>query len=139
MSIHKICCTFRQYIRLAVVHLGLQDWQLWYTDDDPIPSSQVMFTFSHHFFSNYVLYTHLNVCFWMHVNLTNNFQRTYKTGFLFPLTPGNYWTLNFLGKVTCNISISLVRTNFVYTFSVFIVLYRKHCIASSLYGAKSHI
>ncbi|CAH8484793.1 unnamed protein product [Schistosoma haematobium] len=40
LSIHKICCTFRQYIRLAVVHLGLQDWQLWYTDDDPIPSSQ---------------------------------------------------------------------------------------------------
>ncbi|XP_018649207.1 hypothetical protein Smp_154740 [Schistosoma mansoni] len=40
LSIHKICCTFQQYIRLAVVHLGLQDWQIWYTDDAPIPSSQ---------------------------------------------------------------------------------------------------
>ncbi|CAH8445080.1 unnamed protein product [Schistosoma rodhaini] len=50
LSIHKICCTFQQYIRLAVVHLGLQDWQIWYTDDAPIPSSQVMYTFSHHFF-----------------------------------------------------------------------------------------
>ncbi|TNN13523.1 Tubulin polyglutamylase complex subunit 2 isoform 3 [Schistosoma japonicum] len=40
LSIHKICYTFQQYIRLAVVHLGLQDWQLWYTDDAPIPSSQ---------------------------------------------------------------------------------------------------
>ncbi|KAK4473635.1 hypothetical protein MN116_002987 [Schistosoma mekongi] len=39
LSIHKICYTFQQYIRLAVVHLGLQDWQLWYTDDAPTPSS----------------------------------------------------------------------------------------------------
>ncbi|CAH8461709.1 unnamed protein product [Schistosoma turkestanicum] len=62
LSIHKICCTFQQYIRLAVVHLGLQDWQLWYTDDAPILSSLVVFLFSYSLFSNYVLYTHLIVC-----------------------------------------------------------------------------
>nr|CAH8827498.1 unnamed protein product [Trichobilharzia regenti] len=40
LSIHEICCTFEQYVRLAIVHLGLRDWQLWYTNDKPSPNSQ---------------------------------------------------------------------------------------------------
>ncbi|CAH8484460.1 unnamed protein product [Heterobilharzia americana] len=40
LSIHKICSTFEQYIRLAIVHLGLRDWQLWYTTDIPSLNSQ---------------------------------------------------------------------------------------------------
>ncbi|CAL8078319.1 unnamed protein product [Calicophoron daubneyi] len=40
-SVYKLCGNFTQYIRLAVAHLGVLDWQAWYTPAGPTPQEMV--------------------------------------------------------------------------------------------------
>ncbi|KAF7259674.1 Tubulin polyglutamylase complex subunit 2 [Paragonimus skrjabini miyazakii] len=38
-TFHKICDTLLQYLRLAIVHLGILDWHAWYTPIGPTPQA----------------------------------------------------------------------------------------------------
>ncbi|KAF5403766.1 Tubulin polyglutamylase complex subunit 2 [Paragonimus heterotremus] len=40
-TFHKICDTLLQYLRLAIVHLGILDWHAWYTPSGPTPQALV--------------------------------------------------------------------------------------------------
>ncbi|KAF8572179.1 hypothetical protein P879_00246, partial [Paragonimus westermani] len=38
-TFHKLCDTLLQYLRLAIVHLGILDWHAWYTPTGPTPQA----------------------------------------------------------------------------------------------------
>lgn len=41
-NLYKICENFNQYIRLAIAHLAIIDWQTWFSSPGPVPETVVM-------------------------------------------------------------------------------------------------
>ena len=57
LDMHKICSTFSEYLRLAIVHLGLPEWQNLIVSDRQLSPSNIVWIHAH---------TPLAVCICIH-------------------------------------------------------------------------